>query len=130
MIKLYTDAATKGNPGPSAGGVLLVVDGIQHQIKVDLPFVSNHEAEFLAAIAGFEYVKEHYGCKHNLFFYSDSKIVITSLEKNYSKSYPELLAKLNKLHDQFTLVVYQWIPEKQNQGAHQLALQGLAKFIN
>lgn len=33
MIKLYTDAATKGNPGPTGLGMLIVKDGHQQQLK-------------------------------------------------------------------------------------------------
>lgn len=33
MIKLYTDAATKGNPGPTGLGMLVVKDGQQQQLK-------------------------------------------------------------------------------------------------
>lgn len=37
MIKLYTDAATKGNPGPTGLGMLVVKDGQQQQLKAFLP---------------------------------------------------------------------------------------------
>lgn len=55
MIKLYTDAATKGNPGPTGLGMLVVKDGQQQQLKAFLPRASNHQGEFAAAIEGFAY---------------------------------------------------------------------------
>ena len=51
MIKLNTDAATLGNPGPAGAGILIVANGQQDQSHLHLPNMSNHEAEFAAAIA-------------------------------------------------------------------------------
>ncbi|KRN06208.1 hypothetical protein FD15_GL001404 [Liquorilactobacillus sucicola DSM 21376 = JCM 15457] len=128
-IKLYTDAATKGNPGPSAAGVLIVAESGQQQLYYKLPLASNHRAEFLAAIKGFEAVIKYYDTTETILFHSDSKIVISSIEKNYSKSYPDELALLADLQNQCTLVVNRWIPEKSNKGAHSLAIQGLHHFF-
>ena len=46
MIKVYMDASTKGNPGPSGGGILIVHENRQEQLKVPLSEGSNHQAEF------------------------------------------------------------------------------------
>ena len=51
--------------------------------------------------------------------------MIDSLDKRYSKSFAPELAKLLTLHEKFPLVIDQWIPDKQNTGAHNLALQAL-----
>ena len=127
-IKLYTDAATRGNPGPSAAGVLIVTAAGQQQLFYKLPPTSNHRAEFLAAIKGFEAVIKFYGNTETIFFHCDSKIVISSIEKKYSKSYSEELAALAALQEKCELVISRWISEKNNKGAHYLALQGLHKF--
>nr|WP_235809293.1 ribonuclease HI family protein [Liquorilactobacillus aquaticus] len=129
-IKLYTDAATRGNPGPSSAGVLIVTEVGQQQLFYKLPPTSNHHAEFLAAIKGFEAIINLYGTTETILFHSDSKIVISSIEKNYSKSYPEALATLVSLQEQCELVINRWISEKNNKGAHALALQGLHKFYS
>ncbi|KRL01538.1 ribonuclease HI family protein [Liquorilactobacillus capillatus] len=128
MIKLYTDAATRGNPGPSSAGVLIVSSDGQQQLSFKLPPSSNHRAEFHAAIKGFETLLTYYATSETIFFHSDSKIVITSLEKNYSKSYAQELAALVSLQKRYRLVINRWIPEKQNKGAHNLAAQGLRQF--
>lgn len=54
MIKLYTDAATLGNPGPSAAGILIVTAKQQYQFSIPLPPVDNHVAEFMAVQLGLE----------------------------------------------------------------------------
>ncbi|KRL04613.1 ribonuclease HI family protein [Liquorilactobacillus oeni] len=125
MIKLYTDAATKGNPGPSSAGVLIISQGKQQQFSFALSPSSNHEAEFNAAIMGWKKVAELFGTKETILFFSDSKIVMDSIAKKYSKSYPHLLKKLLKLQKNYSLVINRWIPEKENHGAHTLALQKL-----
>ncbi|WP_225350300.1 RNase H family protein [Lacticaseibacillus pantheris] len=56
MLKLYTDAATKGNPGPSGAGILIVGHGEPVEQSVALPVMSNHQAEFRAAALGLEAV--------------------------------------------------------------------------
>lgn len=46
LIKLYADAATQGNPGPSGAGIVIVRDGAQSQQYEYLGDMTNHEAEF------------------------------------------------------------------------------------
>ena len=46
MIKAYIDASTKGNPGPSGGGIVLVSEGIHLQKAIPLSVLTNHQAEF------------------------------------------------------------------------------------
>ncbi|WP_304653372.1 ribonuclease HI family protein [uncultured Ligilactobacillus sp.] len=123
MVKLYTDAAT--NKTHSAAGILVIADQKQYQFKQKITASNNHQAEFEAAIIGFEYLHRYFPSAQNVFFHSDSKIVIDSLDKRYSKSFAPELAKLLTLQEKFPLVIDQWIPDKQNTGAHNLALQAL-----
>lgn len=125
MIKLFTDAATKGNPGLSAAGVLLVIDGRQLQLKTTLGVLSNHEAEFAAALFAFEQLPKYARPNETIFFYTDSKVVDQSLANNYAKHFQSYVDKINAIQDQFPLVVSQWLPERLNKGAHNLALQAL-----
>ena len=36
MLKLYTDAASKGNPGPTGLGALIIADHQQYQLTATL----------------------------------------------------------------------------------------------
>lgn len=123
MVKLYTDAAT--NDTKSAAGILVISDKQQYQLKQKITASNNNEAEFEAAILGFKYLVENFPTTENVFFYSDSKLVIDSIEKRYSKSFSKKLTELLALRDNFSLIFDQWIPDKQNSGAHSLALQAL-----
>lgn len=125
MIKLYTDAATKGNPGISAAGVLLIKDNKQIQIKQYLGIMNNHEAEFAAALFAFKQLEKYSTPSETIFFFTDSKIVDQSLANNYAKNFQSYVDEINKIQDKFTLVISQWIPQRLNHGAHNLASQAL-----
>jgi len=125
MLKLYTDAATKGNPGLGGAGILIVSQTDQIQLHYPLPEMSNHEAEFHAAILGFDYLLAHGPLPDMLSYYTDSRLVIDALDKRYAKHYPALVSDLLARVDQFPLVIWQWASDKNNHGAHSLAQQGL-----
>ncbi|WP_125707932.1 ribonuclease HI family protein [Lacticaseibacillus porcinae] len=124
MIKLNTDAATLGNPGPAGAGILIVANGQQDQSHLHLPNMSNHEAEFAAAIAGFKRLHA-LNLQGLVSFASDSKLVIQSLDKRYAKHYQPQVDELLALIESFDQVLWQWVPERENRGAHMLAQQGL-----
>lgn len=127
MIKMYTDAATKGNPGPTGLGILILKDHQQHQLADSVEQATNHEGEFLAAIKGFQYLHQHYPAE-TVLFYTDSRLLADAIGKNYSKHYADLLNQLNQLINHLPMVVTQWVPEKDNHGAHHLANQALKKL--
>lgn len=128
MIKIYTDAATKGNPGPTGLGILIIDQHHQQQLSQTIDQATNHEGEFAAAIAGFQYLVDHYSHSETVLFYTDSRLLSDAVGKNYSKHYKLQLDQLNQLMDQFTTVVTQWISERENHGAHNLANQALQRL--
>lgn len=128
MISIYTDAATKGNPGPTGLGILVVVNKKQTQLTATLPHASNHEGEFAAAINGFEYLLKNFNHHELVMFNADSRLLSDAVSKRYAKHFAPQLATLLKLMDQFDTVVTRWIPEKENHGAHHLANQALRKL--
>ncbi|WP_367341604.1 ribonuclease HI family protein [Limosilactobacillus sp.] len=125
MIKMFTDAATKGNPGPTGLGILIIRDGQQEQLTSQLPCASNHQGEFAAAQFGFDYLVKHHFNNEPILFYTDSRLLSDSIGKAYSKHYQEQLSQLLNSIDQLGTVVTQWVPESQNHGAHHLANQAL-----
>ena len=125
MIKIYSDAAVNGNPGPAGAGCLIIIDGQQHQFTQPLPKTDNHHAEFMAATWAFEQLAQLDHQEQIIFFYTDSRLVSDAIGKGYAKKYSAELAQLLALIDQYPTVVTEWIPEKFNHGAHQLALQAL-----
>ncbi|MCK8624123.1 RNase H family protein [Apilactobacillus xinyiensis] len=131
MIKLYTDAATMNLSGKSAAGILIIKNGKQQQIKLPLESKDNHLAEFEACKLGFELVYNQYTDETSqeiICYYTDSKIVYQSLEKNYAKHYQAQVDAIKKYQISYQLVINNWISDKKNEGAHKLAQQALHKF--
>ncbi len=128
MIKLYTDAATKGNPGPTGLGALIIADHQQIQLNKPFEITDNHHGEFAAAQFGFSYLRDHFPATETILFYTDSRILSDAIGKNYTKHYQSELAALNDLLSYFATVVTQWVPESKNHGAHHLANQALQEL--
>lgn len=130
MLRVYVDAATKGNPGPSGGGMVATGEGIHEQLHFPLGECSNHEAEFKMLIIAMEWLVSHDYTQSTIFLYSDSKIVVQTIEKNYTANpdFQPYLKKFRELESLFSLLMIQWIPEKKNKGADNLARQTLRKM--
>lgn len=130
MIKIYTDASTKENPGPSGVGILIIENGHQTQLSVPLTKdYTNHQAEFIAQIIALDYIKKHFNNLGTIFLYSDSKIAVQSIEKRYAKEFQSYVDQLIPYFDENPLLFIKWIPEKQNKGADNLARQALQKRL-
>ncbi|KRK94484.1 ribonuclease HI family protein [Levilactobacillus acidifarinae] len=128
LYSLYTDAATQPQSGLSAGGILLIHNHQQTQHGVTLTATTNHLAEFEVATIAFTQLAHDLGAAcatTTVLFYTDSQIVSQSLDKRYAKHYQAQVDALLAAQRPFQLVLTQWVPEKQNMGAHTLANQAL-----
>jgi ribonuclease HI len=130
MLRIYVDAATKGNPGPSGGGIVYVTEQGHQHLHVDLGIVSNHEAEFRVLLSALKKAQAQQDHLQTVIVYSDSKLVAGTIEKNYTNnpSFQPYLKAFQELEPAFTLLMVKWVPESQNKGADQLARQALKKF--
>lgn len=70
-VKIYTDGACKGNPGPGGWGVVLIYDGHQKEIWGGEAPTTNNRMELKAAIEALQSLKEL--CEVDL--YTDSQYV-------------------------------------------------------
>lgn len=132
MLKMYTDASTKSNPGPTGVGVIIIGDGIHIQLSLPLKNeLSNHQAEFEAVLSGLNYLIDNQLTHHDLVLYSDSKIVVSAIDKNYVKNiiFNNYLSSINKRLTLFPSFVAQWIPESKNKEADHFARQALYKRL-
>lgn len=94
-LDLYTDGASRGNPGPSAGAYLLIdlQGGIVEKKGFFLGPGTNNEAEYRALIAGLT-AASALGVEH-IVVYSDSELVVRQMGGTYRVSSP----RLRPLHD-------------------------------
>ncbi|MDF0478891.1 ribonuclease HI family protein [Vagococcus sp. PNs007] len=131
MLKIYVDASTKGNPGPSGSGIVFIDGTIQRQYHFPLSVMSNHEAEFASLRLALTLALEQNTIHDTTLVYTDSKVVAETIDKGYTqnKLFFPYLKDIQDLLPKFPLIIIQWIPEKQNKGADHLARQGLQKAI-
>lgn len=80
MIRIYTDGAAQGNPGPGGFGVILKFKDAVKEISGGFRLTTNNRMELLAVISGLEAIKKD-GIA--ITIYSDSKYVVDSVEKGW-----------------------------------------------
>ena len=142
-IKIYTDGACIGNPGPGGWGALLRSKNKEKELFGGSLDTTNNQMELLAAIKALESLNE--SCEVNLF--TDSKYVkqgitewIIKWKSNgfmNSKKKPvmnaELWMRLDKLANQHK-VNWQWVKghagDIDNERADKLANKGLDLKLN
>jgi len=80
MIRIYTDGAAQGNPGPGGFGTILKYGSHVKEISRGFRLTTNNRMELLAVIEGLVAIKKH-GIPVTI--YSDSKYVVDAVEKGW-----------------------------------------------
>ena len=80
MIELFTDGASRGNPGPGGYGVLLRWGPHIKELTAGFRKTTNNRMELLAVIVGLEAITKP-GIP--ITVYSDSKYVVDAVEKRW-----------------------------------------------
>ena len=80
MIKIYTDGAAQGNPGPGGYGTILKYGAHEKELSEGFRLTTNNRMELLAVIAGLEAIKKD---GIGVTIYSDSKYVVDAIEKGW-----------------------------------------------
>ena len=126
LIEVYTDGATRGNPGPSGLGIAIKENKQLHTYHFFIDNISNHEAEFMAVIKALEICKKNFPGEI-ISFRTDSKVVVDIVEKNHTKNKAFLpyLEKIQQLIAEFPLFFIKWIPDRENYLADRLAKEAL-----
>ena len=79
-IKIYTDGAARGNPGPGGYGVVLLSGKHRKELSEGYKLTTNNRMELLAVIAGLKAIKSE---NSRVTVYSDSKYVCDAVEKGW-----------------------------------------------
>ena len=133
MIRVRTDAAVNGNPGKVGIGIEILYQKQQFLFKENADqLMDNHQAELWAIYRALIILKEKEWQHEIIFLNSDSKFAMMAIEKNYTKqiAYQEILKKVQEERKKFPQLFLEWIPEKENRGADQLARQALQQILN
>lgn len=80
MIRIYTDGAAQGNPGPGGYGVIMKFKDAVKELSQGFRLTTNNRMELLAVITGLEAIKKD-GIPVSI--YSDSKYVVDAIEKGW-----------------------------------------------
>ncbi|MCU0416067.1 MAG: ribonuclease HI [Cytophagaceae bacterium] len=80
MITIYTDGASRGNPGPGGYGVVLLYQQHRKELSAGYRLTTNNRMELLAVITGLEALKNP---GQSVKIFSDSKYVIDAVEKGW-----------------------------------------------
>ena len=97
ILRLRTDGASRGNPGPAAVGVV-IEDDHGNRLRTFHRFIgikTNNEAEYQALIDGLKAVTEWK--PDRLEIYLDSKLVVEQVNGTFRVKKPELLPLYNEV---------------------------------
>jgi len=124
--KLFTDGASKGNPGQSGIGIAIILnDEIIEEISENIGITTNNIAEYTAMMKGIKRLIE-LGIK-KVEAFSDSELLVKQINGIYSvknenlKKLHRQILSLIKNFDSFTL---KHIPREENQLADKLSKKG------
>jgi ribonuclease HI len=138
MIKIYTDGAAQGNPGPGGYGTILKFNGHEKELSQGFRLTTNNRMELLAVIAGLEAIKK---TGISVSIYSDSKYVVEAVEQGWiwnwekkdfkKKANSDLWKRYIPLHKKFK-PKFNWIKghagHPENERCDQLAVQAASGY--
>ena len=126
MITVQTDGATNENLRKSGLGIFIKhAEGLD-EYAILLPYMSNHEAEFQAVVQALKICNEKFP-NDILAFQTDSKVVVDSIEKQYTtnKLFKPFLSNILKRSENHPHFFIKWIPNTENKRADQLAKKAI-----
>jgi ribonuclease HI len=124
VLRLYTDGAARGNPGPAGLGVVIEDDqglrlrGLCRYIGT----ATNNQAEYLALLEGLKAIQEWKPDRVEV--YLDSKLVAEQVQGRYrvkNAGLAPLHREASRLMSSFAEVDVKHVPREKNKGADALA---------
>ncbi len=114
-LKIYTDGASRGNPGPGGYGAILMWGNKQKELSAGYRLTTNNRMELLAVIKALECLTRE-GVEIEI--YSDSKYVVDAISKGWlfgwertsfkDKKNPDLWMQYLKLHRKHK-IQFHWV---------------------
>ena len=96
MITIYSDGASRGNPGPGGYGAILIFGTLRKELSEGFRLTTNNRMELLGVIAALEALKKD---NTPVTVYSDSKYVVDSIEKKWVFGWEKKKLKEKKSSD-------------------------------
>lgn len=129
-LNLYTDGASRGNPGEAGAGVVILdrVGNVVKELKEYLGNTTNNSAEYRALILGLQEVLRLGGTKVTIF--SDSELMVNQIKGSYNVKNQGLLLlykEVNELLEKFLKYDINHIRREENRHADRLANEAIDK---
>lgn len=83
-LVIYTDGASRGNPGPGGYGVILKWGDHSKELSGGYRLTTNNRMELMAVIAGLEALNRP---GLNITVYSDSQYIVKAIEQGWLKNW-------------------------------------------
>ncbi|HVM33221.1 MAG TPA: ribonuclease HI family protein [bacterium] len=126
--QIYTDGASRGNPGPSGiGAVIFDAKGkVVHEIAEYIGEVTNNVAEYQALIAALDYCVKHKLSPVEIL--ADSQLLIKQLAGEYRVKHENIIPlyrKVQGLLSHLEVAGYKHVYREDNKHADRLANRGI-----
>lgn len=126
-IVLFTDGASKGNPGPSGAGFLIQKEGQTiYENSIYLGIQTNNQAEYRALLEGLSYAKDQ--GMMSLLVCMDSELIVKQIKGQYrvkNEKLKPLYENVKSLMIFFDKIDFLHIRRKLNTEADRLANEAL-----
>jgi ribonuclease HI len=133
-VKLYADGGSRGNPGPSASG-FVIIDPVTNKVLVDkgvyLGVTTNNQAEYHALKLGLEEAKRM-GARE-VSVYLDSLLVVNQMNGQFKVSNRDLWPihdAIKTTAESFEKVSFQHVPREQNKLADAAVNRALDEHLD
>lgn len=132
QVRIFSDGASRGNPGPAGIGVVIVspAGNSLAEVKEYLGVSTNNLAEYTALVRGLETALDLGARKVEIF--SDSELLVRQVLGQYQVRSP-ILKPLHRqvlsLERRFAEFCIQHVPRSQNARADELANQAIDEAI-
>ena len=83
-LKIYTDGAARGNPGPGGYGAILIWGNVKKELSAGYKHTTNNRMELMAVIRALEALKKE-GLK--ITIYSDSQYVVKAVTEGWLRKW-------------------------------------------
>jgi ribonuclease HI len=130
-LTIYTDGASRNNPGEAGAGAYIMRDGRPlERLSRYLGTTTNNIAEYTAAIMGLEYAVQTGARRVKLL--ADSELLVKQINGQYkvkNEGLKPLHARVKELIARIDSVEVQYIPRAQNKEADALANKAIDEKI-
>ena len=129
ILTIFTDGASRGNPGAAACAYLIEQDGQSIVEEADcLGQMTNNQAEYTALVRALEHALE-LGSQHSLVIHSDSELMVKQMNGEYrvkNEELRDLYQRACNLRDRFEgSVTIRHVRREQNKRADMLCNEAL-----